>query len=169
MDHKTTITELHNNLDVFRQLLENVTAPDIYWSQGPEKWCLLEIVCHLHDEEIDDFRTRVRCVLEDPAKPPPSFNPLAWVKNRNYRGQNYHDMLTRFLNERKYSIQWLRSLKMPKWENTYQHPKLGPMSAGLFLTNWLAHDFLHIRQITRLKYDYLKTTSGINLDYAGKW
>jgi hypothetical protein len=43
------------------------------------------------------------------------------------------------------------------------------MSARLFLHNWLAHDYLHIRQINRLKFAYLKAHSDISLDYAGAW
>ena len=169
MDHNIIINELRRNRTIFHQILVDVSDFDIYWSQGPEKWCLLEIVCHLHDEEIEDFRTRVKCVLDDPTKPLPPFDPLAWVKERNYKGQNYHDILKKFMKERKYSVDWLQSLENPKWENTYQHPRLGLMSAELFLTNWLAHDLLHIRQITRLRYDFLKSTTGINLDYAGNW
>jgi len=169
MDHNKIIAELQKNGAVFRQLLENVHGPEIKWSQGPEKWCLLEIICHLHAEELEDFRTRVKCVLEDPEKPPPSFDPLAWVKERNYKEQDYNKVLEKFLRERENSVNWLQSLNNPNWKNTYQHPKLGPMSAELFLTNWLAHDLLHIRQITRLKYDFLKAATGINLDYAGNW
>jgi hypothetical protein len=30
------------------------------------------------------------------------------------------------------------------------------MSAEMFLANWLAHDYLHIRQLIRLRYHYLE-------------
>jgi len=43
------------------------------------------------------------------------------------------------------------------------------MSAKFILANWLAHDYLHIRQITRLKYDYLQDIPNENLSYAGNW
>ncbi|MEM6429633.1 MAG: hypothetical protein AAF708_10365 [Deinococcota bacterium] len=42
------------------------------------------------------------------------------------------------------------------------------MSAQFFLENWLAHDYLHMRQVVKLKYDYL-TADGVNLIYAGTW
>jgi hypothetical protein len=163
------IASLKNNREAFRHLLEKATDDEIYWSQEPGKWCLLEIVCHLHDEEIEDFRTRVKCVLEDPYQPPPPIDPVGWVKERKYRDRNFEEILFKFLKERDLSIKWLESLKDPAWGNTYVHPKLGPMSAILFLTNWLAHDVLHFRQIIRLKYEYLKEMSGISLDYAGRW
>jgi hypothetical protein len=169
MNPEIIIKKLLENKDVFQYLLENVPAEEIKWSQGPDKWNLLEIICHLHDEEIEDFRMRVKCVLEDPNTPPPSFDPLIWVTERNYKGQDYQQILNKFLTERDNSILWLESLEKPRWENTYQHPKLGPMSAYLFLTNWLAHDYLHIRQIIRLKFDYLKEMSEQSLNYAGNW
>lgn len=163
------IAGLKKNRETFRGLLEKVTTDEIYWSQGPGKWCLLEIVCHLHDEEIEDFRTRVKCVLHDPVQSPPPIDPVGWVSERKYRNQDFEVVLAKFLKERDFSIRWLESLKDPAWGNTYMHPKLGPMSALLFLTNWLAHDFLHFRQIIRLKYEYLREMSAISLDYAGKW
>jgi hypothetical protein len=46
---------------------------------------------------------------------------------------------------------------------------LGRLSAGTFLSNWLAHDYLHIRQIIRLKYQYLQRQTRESLDYAGAW
>ena len=39
------------------------------------------------------------------------------------------------------------------------------MSSGCFIQTVT----LHIRQITRLKYDYLKEISNENLRYAGNW
>jgi hypothetical protein len=161
--------ELEQNKKVFRELLSNKPKESILWSQNPEKWCLLEVVCHLYDEEREDFRTRVKCVLEDPAAPPPPFDPLVWVEERNYKEQNYDRVFSGFLKERENSVEWLRSIKDPEWSNAYVHPKLGPMSAYLYLTNWLAHDYLHMRQIIRLKFDYLKWKSGESLNYAGDW
>ena len=78
-------------------------------------------------------------------------------------------MLQAFLQERTSSIKWLESLSSPQWDNAYEHPTIGPMSGAMILSNWLAHDYLHIRQITRLKYTYLKALSGQNLGYAGEW
>jgi len=108
-------------------------------------------------------------VLEDPNNPFPSIDPVGWVKERNYAQQEKDKVLSSLKQESSNSIEWLRSLDSANWSNTCLHPKLGPMSAKFILTNWLAHDYLHIRQITRLKYDYLKDISNENLSYAGNW
>jgi hypothetical protein len=43
------------------------------------------------------------------------------------------------------------------------------MSAEMFLANWLAHDFLHVRQIIATRFHYLSHTTGESLGYAGNW
>ena len=169
MESQLIYNELARNKDVFYNLLKDISKREYIWSQEKGKWCLLEIVCHLYDEEREDFRKRVKCVLDDPNTPPPPFDPLVWVKERNYIDQDYNQVLNNFLGERKKSVSWLHSLKSPKWDNTYHHPKIGPMSAQLFLSNWLAHDYLHIRQIVKLKFDFLKQISKESLNYAGNW
>jgi hypothetical protein len=46
---------------------------------------------------------------------------------------------------------------------------VGPISADLFLVNWVAHDLHHLRQLINLRYAYLKSLSNEPLDYAGTW
>ena len=164
------ITEqLQENKNVFINLLRDINKDIFLWKQTPEKWCLLEIVCHLYDEEREDFKFRTQWVLEKPNQTPPPFNPVVWVTERNYIAQEYNQVLNNFIEEREQSITWLQSLQNPKWENYFEHPKKGKLTAKFFLTNWLAHDYLHIRQIIKLKFDYLERQSGENLDYAGTW
>ena len=163
------IAQFQRNSKVFYSLLKNEDQDLSLWKQTPEKWCLLEIVCHLYDEEIHDFRFRTQWVLEKPNQVPPAFNPLNCVIDNQYMQQDFNEMLEKFIHEREQSIIWLKTLKTVNWENAFEHSKLGTMSAKLFLTNWLAHDYLHIKQILKLKYDYLMYNSGENLDYAGQW
>jgi hypothetical protein len=129
----------------------------------------LEIVCHLYDEEQFDFRFRAQWVLEQPNTPPPPFNPIDWVTDHKYMDQNYDDMVKTFLSERDTSIVWLQDLKNPNWDNYYIHPKLGKVTAKHYLDNWLAHDYLHVRQIIKQKFDYLNSQTNENLEYAGIW
>lgn len=163
------IQELATNRDVFRALLSGLSEAVFFWKPTADKWCMLEIICHLRDEECEDFRTRTKQVLETPNKSLPPINPAGWVKERSYVQQDFQLTLTDFLQERDHSVEWLRSLDVPNWDNAYEHPKLGPMSAYLFLSNWLAHDYLHIRQILFLKRGYHEATANEPLDYAGNW
>lgn len=169
MDPAYIISSLSGNGNVFRELLTGISKDENLWKQEKDKWCLLEIVCHLYDEEQYDFRARVKSVLEDPEATPPAIDPTGWVKSRKYAEQDYEMTLKKFLDERRKSIEWLQTLVSPKWKNEYMHPQFGPMSAYFFLANWLAHDYLHIRQIIRTRYQYLQYISGVELSYAGDW
>ena len=171
LDHNRIADELEKNAGVFRALLAGLDKETYTWKQAEEKWCLLEIVCHLYDEEREDFRYRLNHTLTTPTEPMPPIIPVEWVRERDYMGQDYNKKLEAFLAERKKSVEWLRSLSpnSPDWKNAYDHPKVGKLPAGLFLHNWPAHDYLHFRQITKLKYDYLAAHSKFSLEYAGNW
>jgi hypothetical protein len=166
------LSEFSSNKNVFIQLLSGLSEQQIAFKQSAEKWNLLEVICHLADEEKEDFRTRLKSVLEDPSKAFPAIDPVSWVKERNYASQDFASKLQAFINERDQSLQWLESLPHLDediWTNTYQHPVVGAMSAKFILANWLAHDYLHIRQIIKLKYDFLQQATGEQLSYAGNW
>ena len=161
--------EFLSNVNAFESLLKDVDKVQIHWKQDDSKWSLLEIICHLYDEEREDFGARLKLLLESPGTPFVKIDPVAWVNERKYSEQNYYAVLNKFINERNHTVDWLKSLKNPKWDNFYNHPKVGSVRANFILVNWVAHDYLHIRQIIRLKYDYLKHLSGESLDYAGNW
>ena len=169
MDTKYIIEELKRNKIVFKDLLEGLDKDLYLWKQAPEKWNILEVLGHLYDEEREDFRARVKHTLENPELPLSPIDPVGWVTSRKYAEQDYNTALQKFLSERNNSIAWLNTLTDPKWSNVHKHPKLGDLSAEMFFSSWLAHDYLHIKQITKIKYDYFKEVSGDKVGYAGEW
>lgn len=169
MKSQEVILALEHNGKVFKETLSCVPESMIQWKSNPRDWCLLEIICHLVDEEREDFGARVKHALEAPTKPLVPFDPIGLMTQRNYMGQNFHKVLQQFLDERKKSISWLGDLQEPNWENAVDHPNLGKITARSFLVNWLSHDYHHIRQINNLKHAFLEQSSGDSLTYAGKW
>ena len=163
------IDHLENNHLTFKSLLAKKNVDEYTWRPDAASWSLLEIVCHLYDEEREDFRARIKNTLETPHIQPPSIDPPGWVTGRKYAEQDYAGRLKSFLKERRQSIRWLKGLDEPKWKNVYTHPTAGEMSAYSLLANWLAHDYHHIRQINRRCYEYLRSKSNVDLTYAGDW
>lgn len=140
------------------------------WKPPSGAWSVLEIVNHLVDEEIDDFRTRVRSTLEDPSRRWPGIDPEGWARDRRYNERELGESVQRFVNARRESIAWLRSLRSPDWSRTYTHPKLGPFAAGAILASWAAHDALHLRQIAKRAHELAALDAGpYPVDYAGPW
>lgn len=169
MKPDTIVQKLGENQLVFKYLLGNKSVEEYSFKSNSNSWCLLEVACHLLDEEVEDFRARVNHILTIPNMPLPPIAPHKWPIERNYLQKDFHDTVQNFLAERQKSLDWLSSLKEPNWQQTVDHPEVGPRSAKKFLVNWLAHDYHHIRQINRIHHAYLKYLSGDDLTYAGKW
>ncbi len=169
MEQLKIAKELERNKLCIQHLLQGKTSQHYTWKASPQEWSLLEIICHLYDEERDDFRARVKHTLFSPAATMPSIDPVGWVTQRHYSEQNYEEKILAFVKERQISIDWLRSLENPNWENTHDHPVFGAVSAKMFLENWLAHDYLHLRQIVKVDYLFLRASSKGDFRYAGDW
>ena len=168
-DSTPIVDQLAANADVFKSLFANVSPELAVWKPAPQHWCILEIACHLLDEERLDFGARTKSTLEDPTKALTPIDPPAWVIERKYIEQDLKSTVDEFLEARRSSVAWLRSQQGAPWHNTHQHEQLGPLSSQLFLENWLAHDYLHIRQIIRRKYEHHRKNAGSPLNYAGDW
>ncbi|WP_406685122.1 DinB family protein [Seonamhaeicola sp. MEBiC1930] len=163
------IDKLKQNQSVFKALLEEKKEEEYLWRPQPDKWNLLEIVCHLLDEEILDFRARTKHTLDKPSILPDPIDPEGWVVKHDYAAKDYYKTLENFLEERTKTIAWLKTQINTNWSNSYIHPELGSLTAKQFLNNWLAHDYLHIRQINRYHFEYFQSGADTDLEYAGNW
>jgi len=78
--------------------------------------------------------------------------------------------LQRFLRERSDSLRWLRGLEDADWDRAWEHPKAGRLRAGDFLASWLAHDWLHLRQIAQRQFQFWNASAApYETGYAGTW
>jgi len=147
-----------------------VSADDARWKPVGGAWSILEVVCHLADEEVLDFRTRVLLTLRDPTAPWPAIDPEGWARDRRYNEQDLAASTARFCAERSRSIGVLRALPDPLWATAHPHPKFGPIGAGDLLTSWAAHDALHLRQIAKRIFELAQRDGApFKSDYAGNW
>ncbi len=169
MDPLAAAARLAANAQVFQHLLSGVAEPQARWKPAPEKWSLLEVINHLADEERLDFRARLDLTLNRPGERWPPIDPVGWVGERGYNRRELGESLADFLTERARSVEWLHGLAGRSLNAEYDHPR-GKITALELLGSWLAHDLIHIRQLTRLHYEYLASEMGAEtLGYAGPW
>lgn len=163
------IKQLELNSRVYENLLTNVSEEETKWKPSDDKWSLLEVVCHLHDEESADFRARFEKILHKDHNWDP-IDTQGWVTSRNYKDKDFGNTVKKFLDERKKSVDWLKKLEVDDWSIEAVHPQLGSFNALQMLSSWLAHDYLHFRQINKLRYQYLEEKlKPLSLEYAGGW
>ena len=168
LDLKAIVARMRVNRHVVTALCADVDAVQAMWRPTPEAWSLLEVICHLRDEECEDFRVRVDLTLHSPAVEWPAIRPTEWGNERGYRARVLPQELNRWLAEREASTAWLLGLQEPDWSASRVAPGGGVMRAGDLLAAWLAHDFLHIRQLAELQHAWLvQQTAPYECDYAG--
>jgi len=134
------------------------------WKPDPQTWSLKEVMDHLYLEEQVDFRQHLQEMLHDP--------PLAWGALRHEpqpAGATLQQALGGFLEARKDSLAWLKTLESPYWERTTP-VRWGTISAASVLASWLEHDYLHLRQMIELLYAWNEQQAAPHsVEYAGGW
>lgn len=161
--------ELQHSTQMLRALLAGVPPEAARLKPNEDSWSILEVVCHLYDEEREDFREHLDFILHRQPEEWHTIDPEGWVTERNYNEQNFAEMQEKFFIEREQSLAWLDALQDPDWEKTYTTP-YRTISAGEMFACWVAHDNLHIRQLVELRRWRLETiTKPYDLEYAGDW
>ncbi len=155
---------------ILSALVEGLSDSIWRWKPASGNWSIVEIVCHLRDEEREDFRRRIELTIEDPNQAWPKIDPVVAATNRNYHGQSPANVLQEFFFERKKSLRWLKKMDAIPLERTYQHPTVGPVTVGELLASWAAHDLLHVRQITKRIFEaHQEAVRPYSIAYAGTW
>lgn len=168
MNTKALIGQLRSGGGVIAALYADLQHDELHWRPAPGKWSLLEVLCHLADEEREDFRTRLRLTLEQEGRAWPPNDPEGWVETRAYSERDPAEALSDFTGERAVSIAWLTDLTTPDWTVTHTHSKGYVISAGDLLLSWVVHDAAHLRQIANLRLGHAEAMGKpFSSDYAG--
>ncbi|GJQ29492.1 MAG: hypothetical protein HBSAPP03_13760 [Phycisphaerae bacterium] len=173
MDHRALIDRLEAFGHALPGVVACVTAEDARWKPPHGAWSILEIVCHLEEEERRDFRLRLFQTLRDASQPWAPNDPEAWAREGRYHARDLRAMVRAFVAERAESVTQLRLITAGRpvdWTIAYQHPKVGPVYAGELLASWAAHDALHLRQIAKRMFELAgRDAPGFSTRYAGEW
>ncbi|HLO13729.1 MAG TPA: DinB family protein [Anaerolineales bacterium] len=177
MQFETLYQELVDSTEMIRALLLNITQEEARTRPTAEAWSILEVICHLYDEEREDFREHLDFILSTSLKAGlhrqneewHSIDPQGWVLQRKYNEQDFAEMQNNFFVERQKSLEWLKSLSNPNWETAHTS-QFGSLQAGDMFASWVAHDNLHIRQLVELRRMKIENiTRPYKIEYAGDW
>lgn len=161
--------ELEQNLAILHALASGLDPGEARFKPAPDSWSILEVICHLYDEEREDFRAHLDLILHQRGETWPLIDPGGWVIARSYNERNLAEMLAGFAAERAQSLVWLRSLSAPDWEAQFPAP-WGTLKAGDMLASWAAHDTLHMRQLVELRRSrIISAAEPYGVWYAGDW
>jgi len=169
MEFNILYQELQQSTEMIRALLLGITQEEAQVKPSPDSWSTLEVICHLYDEEREDFREHLDFIIHRQNEGWHTIDPERWVMERKYNEQNFAEMQGTFFAERKLSLEWLSGLRQINWETTYTS-QYGTTSAAEMFACWIAHDNLHIRKLVELRRMRIENiTQPYNLEYAGEW
>jgi hypothetical protein len=127
-------------------LLDGVDGGTSRLRPAPSEWSPVEIVCHLRDEETDDFGARVRAVLDGRDRFAP-IDPERWVEERRYRDDGIALALADFCARRQASLELLAGLDPERLRAAIALGNGGRLSGLDLVVAWATHDRLHLSQL----------------------
>ena len=164
------LAQLTTNAAAIEQMVAGLDNDIARWKPTANDWSVLEVMCHLADEEREDFRIRFQCIINGVAGDPPPNDPEKKVVERRYNKRDLTTSVADYLNERRHSLDWLRGLTNIPYDNKAAWSWGQSISAGDMLVSWVAHDVLHLRQLTELKWGYqMQQFTPYDPGYAGDW
>jgi hypothetical protein len=169
MKFETLYLELVDSTDMIRALLAGISQDEACAKPNAESWSMLELLCHLYDEEREDFREHLDFILHRQGEKWHRIDPEGWVADRKYNERDFREMKEKFFLERNKSLDWLKGLSNADWESSYT-TEFRTINAWEMLASWVAHDNLALRQLVELRRTRLENlTQPYSIAYAGDW
>ncbi len=139
------------------------------WRARPAlaEWAPVEIVCHLRDEEVEDFGARIRVILDGGASFAP-IDPERWATERRYLDDDGPRALAAFRERRAASLSSLVAIAPARLAAAVAHARTGQLSGLDLLAAWVEHDRLHLTQLgAALARAWATRWAPLRTEYAG--
>ena len=131
-------------------LVGGVRRPRLTRRTAPDKWSILEIVCHLADTELA-MAWRVRNALATPGVDLAWFDEDRWARQLGYNERPVRPQLSLFRALREANLALLRAMPKNRRDTAYaMHQVRGRQSLSQLVRMEAAHDLNHLRQIRTL-------------------
>lgn len=150
LDPAAVLTSVRTDLARLPRVLEALLAgtDDAAWRARPaaSEWAPVEIVCHLRDEETEDFGARLRIVVEGGDRFTP-IDPERWAQERRYREADPATAMADLLERRAGNLTFLATVRRERLRASVPLAGGGVLSGLDLLAAWVTHDRLHLAQL----------------------
>jgi hypothetical protein len=110
------------------------------------EWSPVEILCHLRDEETEDFGARLRVILDGGAAFVP-IDPERWAEERRYRDMALPAAIQAWRERRGATLELLAAVTPDALAGSRPLGRSGQLSGLDLLAAWVTHDRLHLAQL----------------------
>jgi hypothetical protein len=117
------------------------------WHPAGGEWCAHEVVGHLIEAEKRGFAGRIRIILANDSPKFEGWDQDAVARVRNDCGRHWAGLWDEFSALRADSVPLVAGLGPSDLLRGGHHPKVGFLTVGDLLHEWVHHDRNHIRQM----------------------
>ncbi len=121
-------------------------AREAAWRPAPGEWSVNECVGHLVEAERRGFAGRIRLILETDGVALAEWDPPAVSAARHDELADPIELVESFAALRSEGIALVRGLAPADLERVGNHSRVGPLTIGDLLGEWVHHDRAHVRQ-----------------------
>ena len=132
--------------DSFAGTLRSIPPQLASWHPTESEWCVNECVGHVVEAEKRGFAGRIRIILGADNPKLQAWDSVAVEKARRDCERRPEELLEEFEPLRRDSIDLVRSLNPEQLTRPGLHPKVGSLTVGDILHEWVHHDGNHLRQ-----------------------
>jgi hypothetical protein len=150
MNLQTAYETLSRTPAAFRALLIGASAETLAYREAPDAWTAHEVLCHVTDGEVTDWRPRIAAIVSDGDK---RFTPFDRIGGqRTYGKWPMAALLDELDRLRRDNLTYLAQLGLDEaaLARTGIHPEFGAVTLGQLLSCWTVHDLAHISQVSRI-------------------
>jgi hypothetical protein len=136
----------------FRALLSSASAGALGFREAADAWTPHEVLCHVTDGELTDWRPRVAAIVAEEGDR--RFTPFDRLGGqRVYGAWPTAALLDEFERLRRDNLAYLAALNLGGSADallqTGIHPEFGAVTLNQLLACWAVHDLAHVSQIAR--------------------
>ena len=113
-------------------------------------WSTRYVLAHLLTVDKPAIRDRVQTMLDEDNPSLPNVAADAALQASEYRELPLEQLLTRFAEERRLTVEQLQSLSDVARRRTGVHGQAGPITVADVIHHFAAHDMLHVGQIAAM-------------------
>ena len=146
MERADVIAYLRSVPDEVDEVCAGLSDEQMRRRPGENDWSLVEIVCHLRDDAVEEG-VRVRRMVEEDNPTLEPYDEAARAIERNYREEDPRKALTALRAFQTGLAYQLEGLADDEWERPGYHPELGPVSPRTGAEGQVEHARMHLAQM----------------------
>jgi len=143
-------------------------APLLAFHHGEREWCIKEVLGHLIEADRRGFGGRVQLLLERDHPDLASWNQEEVAGERHDCEVDADQLLFELLSQRERYLELVAGLQPTDLSRSGRHPKVGELSVGDIITEWVYHDRNHLKQLLANVQAYVWPHLGAAQGFAGE-